>query len=138
MRPFVEEKYFWLISSRFLWASLHLQAICSVETIFEADLLEGLATLPQGSSAMYSKIMRQICESRPWGKKVAFRSLKWLLFQEVQLAMDEFLEAISIDASAEGATIKVSKANVLYICYNLIVHDKVLNIFRFAHLSVRE
>ena len=64
--------------------------------------------------------------------------LIWLLFREVQLSMDEFLEAISIDASAEGTTIKVSKANVLYICYNLVVHDKVLNKFRFAHLSVRE
>ena len=85
---------------------------------------------------MYSKIMRQICESRPWGKKVAFRSLKWLLCQEVQLPMAEFLEAISIDTNAEGTTIEVSKTDVLYICYNFVVHDKSTQ--HTAHLSVRE
>ena len=73
---------------------------------------------------MYSKIMRQICESRPWGKKVVFRSLKWLLCQEVQLPMAEFLESISIDTNAEGTTIEVSKTDVLYICHNFVVHDK--------------
>lgn len=50
--------------------------------------------------------------------------MKWLLCQEVQLPMAEFLEAISIDTNAEGTTIKVSKIDVLYICHNFVVHDK--------------
>lgn len=62
--------------------------------------------------------------------------MKWILCCQRSLAVHEFLTAISVDF--EETSIRVTKENVLHICHNLVIYDSELDIFRFAHLSVRD
>ena len=62
--------------------------------------------------------------------------MAWILCSQRRLSADEFLAAISVDF--EGNAIKICREDVLNICHNLVILDPELNVFRFAHLSVRE
>jgi ankyrin repeat protein len=62
--------------------------------------------------------------------------MKWLLCARSQLTTSKFIAAISVDFS--GQCTNTSKADILSICCNLVVHDSEQDTFRFAHLSVRE
>ncbi|KAH0536664.1 hypothetical protein FGG08_006490 [Glutinoglossum americanum] len=120
----------------FLWVSLQLQNLCSNRIKLERDLREELGSLPQGLMSIYSEIFKEISNLGPSSRTIAERSLKWILCSQRRLSVSEFLAAISTDS--EGTLTEVRKENVLRICCNLIVLDLELDIFRFAHLSVRE
>jgi hypothetical protein len=63
--------------------------------------------------------------------------LSWLLCAQEPLHSKMFLAAISIIPNA-GFEETVSRELILDLCANLVVFDKGLDTFRFAHLSVRE
>ena len=62
--------------------------------------------------------------------------LKWLLCAQRTLRATEFLWAatVNVDIALEDVT----KDHVLDLCRNLVLYDEGLDVFRFAHLSVRE
>ncbi|KAH0536560.1 hypothetical protein FGG08_006568 [Glutinoglossum americanum] len=118
----------------FRWASLQLQGLCNSRRIkIEADVREELGNLPKELADIYAKIYEQIEESGYWSRIFAKRALKWLLCAQRPLSLDEFLAALSTESSKP-----LEKEDVLNLCCNLVVWDNALNIFRFAHLSVRE
>ncbi|KAH0556821.1 hypothetical protein GP486_005389 [Trichoglossum hirsutum] len=120
----------------FRWVSLQLQNLCSNRINLEGDVREELGRLPQDLASIYSMIYQEISDLGPLSQTIAERSLKWILCSQRKLSIGEFIAAVSIDS--RGTFIEVSREKILNICCNLIVLDPELNIFRFAHLSVRE
>jgi ankyrin repeat protein len=104
--------------------------------VLEDDLREEMGKLPRDLADIYSMIYEQISESGPRSRSVAHKALKWLLCAERSLSTAEFLAAVCVDS--EGIHTKISESQMLDICCNLIVLDTELDVFRFAHLSVRE
>jgi hypothetical protein len=62
--------------------------------------------------------------------------MKWLLCAQRPLNTAEFIAAISITSSGEHIPLKIPE--LLDMCCNMVVLDEEIDIFRFAHLSVRE
>ncbi|KAI9772569.1 MAG: hypothetical protein M1839_002451 [Geoglossum umbratile] len=120
----------------FRWVSLQLQHLCGPKIVLEDDLLEEMGKLPRDLADIYPMIYEQVSELGPRSHSVAVRALKWLLCAERPLSAAEFIAAASVDS--EGVHTRVSESQMLELCCNLIVLDTDLNIFRFAHLSVRE
>jgi hypothetical protein len=103
----------------------------------EEDIESELKQLPPDLESTYTKIYEQVSYLPIASRAIAERSLKWLLCAQRRLSVEEFLAAVSV--GAEGTiTTKLSKERVLDICYNLVIFDTELSVFRFAHLSVRE
>jgi ankyrin repeat protein len=67
------------------------------------------------------------------GRLVAQKTLQWLLYAQSQLSCEQLIEAVK-----NGRSSSLNTSEILDLCGNLIVIDSELNIFRFAHLSVRE
>ena len=59
----------------------------------------------------------------------------WLLYYRVPLTTSAFVQAISWTLEDQPL---LSTKLILDLCFNLVVVDKDLDIFRFAHLSVQE
>jgi ankyrin repeat protein len=121
---------------RFRWVSLQIQQLSDPRRIkIEEDVRLELGRLPTTLSELYSVILNQVKNSGPGSYKVAMTAFRWLLFAHHTLPKDEFLKAVSV---GEAGAIILSADDIPNICCNLVVMDSELNIFRFAHLSVRE
>ena len=59
----------------------------------------------------------------------------WILVARSRLNTARFIDAIS---ATVGHDLDVSREIVLDLCFNLVIIDKALDVFRFAHLSVQE
>lgn len=103
---------------------------------FESELRAELGKLPQGLADIYFKIYQQILDPESLNWIIAERSLSWILCCQRKFFVDEFLAAIFIGFAE--TYIEVTKKNVLNICKNIVIYDSELDIFRFAHLSVRD
>jgi hypothetical protein len=66
---------------------------------------------------------------------IAERILKWMLSAQETLDSQAFLLAVFAEKSDLRS---ISRPDVLSICCNLVVYDEFTDVFRFAHLSVRE
>src|SRR5439155_22492695 len=84
----------------------------------------------------YSIIYNQIRNSGPASREIADKSLKWLLCAQKSLSTSEFIAAVMV--SCISKPLDDLKSDILSVCCNLIVLDTKLDVFRFAHLSVRE
>ena len=61
--------------------------------------------------------------------------LSWLLFCQKPLLTSAFVQAVSFTLEDRPV---LSTTLILDLCFNLVVVDKSLDVFRFAHLSVQE
>ena len=68
---------------------------------------------------------------------IAQSVLRWLICSQLPLNTETFL-ALASSSAYQRPTVSVSRDDLLDLCFNLVVHDAELNIFRFSHLSVRE
>ena len=102
----------------------------------EKDVGEELGRLPKTLSASYDIIYQRIKGAASTSQSVAESALKWLLCAQRPLKTLEFIAAVSIDP--EGQYTPLTVPQLLDMCCNMVVLDKGLDIFRFAHLSVRE
>ena len=84
----------------------------------------------------YDVIYQRIKSAGSTSQKVADRAIRWILSTQRSLNVKEFIAAISVDFN--GNFVPLSVSQVLDICCNMLVLDEELEIFRFAHLSVRE
>src|ERR1700733_15509129 len=122
-------------ASRFRWASLQLQHLCSLT--LDVDIRNRLGRLPPTLETLYSELYTTLSAGpAEFGNAVLRNVLSWLLCAQKTLDEAEFLAAVSIVPN-KGYE-RVSKDQVLEICNNFVVFDQQMNTFRFAHLSVRE
>ncbi|KAI9771411.1 MAG: hypothetical protein M1839_002801 [Geoglossum umbratile] len=121
----------------FRWVSLQIQNLCNAQRMrIEADIAQELGRLPQSLADLYALTYDQISQSGPQSRLIADKAMKWLLCAQRPLGTEEFIAAISV--SSGGQYTKLSSTDLLSICCNLVVLDAELDVFRFAHLSVRE
>ena len=126
-----------LTSRRFRWVSLQLQNLCDPRRIkVETDLLDELGRLPHTLKELYDRTYEEVLQSAKFSRTVGIRLLKWLLVAQRMLGTSEILAAVS--TSEDGTSITLTPRDVLNTTCNLVVEDKALGCFRFAHLSVRE
>lgn len=95
-----------------------------------------LGKLPRKLSELYDELYCTKFDSHENEETaIAEGVFRWLLCSHVPLETDEFLVAVSF-CSGEG--IELTKDTLLNLCFKFVVHDDSVNVFRFAHLSVRE
>ena len=116
--------------------SLQIESLCDTRRIkIEGDLVDELDRLPQSLAGIYSLILENISQIEQRGRTVAETMLRWLLCT-VDARSPVTIAACSASTSTEYRSLSIS--DVLDVCSNLVVYDKALDEFRFAHLSVRE
>jgi ankyrin repeat protein len=126
-----------LTCSRFRWVSLQIQTLCDWRRIkTEEQINQELGRLPKTLEESYDAIYQTISDSGPENRTLAEKVMKWLICAQRSLYSHELIAAISVDS--EGRRLSLSNDVLLDICCNMVVLDSEQNVFRFAHLSVRE
>lgn len=119
-------------ANRFLWARLQLQSLSEQKS--DEAIIERLGNLPKKLRDRYEEIFSKIeGYTANADRRYAKNAFSWLLCARFELSSKAFLDAIS-----EPGRTSISKEQLLDLCCNLITFDQALDIFRFAHLSVRE
>lgn len=119
----------------FRWASLQLEALCALK--LDRDVRAKLGTNPPELEQLYDEVYNELTSYEGnHGRSIINNTLKWLLCARRTLRADEFLWALSVNLDVPFR--EISREHVLDLCHNLILYDESLDVFRFAHLSVRE
>lgn len=115
---------------------MQLQYLCTIKV---AGLVEQrLGKLPQNLRKIYEETYTErFREYQDEEKALVQCALQWLLCSHEPLNTETFLTLTS-SSSYQKAVIELSRDALLDLCFNFIVHDAELDVFRFAHLSVRE
>lgn len=118
---------------RFRWVSLQLQFL---RTLKRADTIwKRLGELPKDLRDIYDDIYRVKIEDVEEQGSIAKNAFNLLLSLQTPLKHEEFLQALSFCGDDK---IDVSAEDLLDFGCNFLVLDTELDVFRFAHLSVRE
>ncbi|CAH0002507.1 unnamed protein product [Clonostachys byssicola] len=119
----------------FRWVSLQLQALQKCRS--EEAIMERLGQLPRTLGDLYQELVVKMENFEAISdRELAKNSLSWLLCSHAQLNSEAFLAAVS--TSKDGESDAISRDQLLDLCCNLVIFDEALDVFRFAHLSVRE
>lgn len=102
----------------------------------EQSLIRELRALPKELARLYEDIYTRIITGGREDVAIAKRILRWLLCSQRPLTTTEFVSAVCVDPN--GCCRRLTFAQILDICCNFVVLDKEAQVFRFAHLSVRE
>ena len=104
-----------------------------------ANLVERrLGKLPQDLWKIYHETYTErFNEYQEEELAIAQSALRWLVCSQVPLNTETFLTLASLSAH-QRPIVSISRDDLLDLCFNFVVHDARLNIFRFSHLSVRE
>ena len=120
--------------TRFRWVSLQLEYLCTLRS--STWIERRLGKLPKELIKLYEDIYSvRVSSYEEEERNIAERVFRWLLCSQRAFSVDEFITIVG--ASGNERT-DLSKEALLDLCFNFVVLDKDLNIFRFAHLSVRE
>ena len=122
---------------RFRWVTLQLHYLCRIKV---ASLVERrLGKLPQDLWKIYHETYTERFEEyQEEEAAIAQSALRWLICSQVPLDTETFLSLASSSAYQRPPTLSISRDDMLDLCFNFVVHDAGLNVFRFSHLSVRE
>ena len=119
----------------FRWASLQLELLCSMK--LDQDVRSRLGQIPPKLEELYGEIYEKNLLNHPGevGRSIISNVMKWLLCAQRPMKSSEFCTAVVLKtAPMEDLT----KEQILDLCHNFVVFDDNLDVFRFAHLSVRE
>lgn len=119
----------------FKWASLQLELLCTMK--LDQDVRARLGRIPPELEQLYQEIYDKNLLKYPGevGRSIISNIMKWLLCAQRQMKSSEFCTAIVLNTvPAEELT----NEHVLDLCHNFVVFDDSLDVFRFAHASVRE
>ena len=119
----------------FRWAALQLELLCTMK--LDQDVRARLGRIPPKLEQLYQEIYEKNLLKYPGevGQSIINNIMSWLLCGQRQMKSSEFCTAIVLNTiPAEELT----KEHVLDLCHGFIVFDDSLEVFRFAHLSVRE
>ena len=119
----------------FRWVSLQLDVLRKLKR--DEDVRARLGRLPQELGQLYLEIYNDLISARgEVSGSIINNALKWLLCAKEELRAPEFLLAVAANLDTPDG--EISMDNLLDLCNNFIVYDDSLEVFRFAHLSVRE
>ena len=128
-----------MMNCRFQLAALQIDFICEMPT--PDDVRRSLRVLPDTLKDAYGEIYKRILDQKGSAPRLALSAFRWIQCSYEPLCSETLLDAIAVEISDQGefsrkGTITVN--GLLKVCQNLLVFDKQLNVFRFAHLSVDE
>ncbi|KAL9066249.1 MAG: hypothetical protein Q9161_007706 [Pseudevernia consocians] len=119
----------------FRWASLQLDVLRALKR--DEDIRRQLGRLPPKLEQLYLEVYNNLISLQgEVGRSIIDNTLKWLLCAKEKLRASKFLIAIAANLNTSDGD--VSADDLLELCNNLVVYDESLDVFRFAHLSVRE
>ena len=122
-----------MYTKRFLWVELQLQYLCTLKS--KDDVEDRLGHLPPTLIGVYGDIYSRNIETLAENSKILVENIvQWLLCCQESLEIDVLMAAVTASSRRKCST----KAQVLDLTANLVTHDEELNVFRFAHLSVKE
>jgi len=104
------------------------------------DVRDSLGRLPDTLIEAYTEIYNRILAQNKSARRLALNAFRWIQCSYEPLRTETLLDASTAEVSGSGEfSHDTVQANVLLkACQNLVVLDKRLNVFRFAHLSVNE
>lgn len=119
---------------RFRWVSLQLQFLRTLK--IPAAIRIRLGELPKDLRESYDETYKlRLMSDVEEQSSIAESAFKLLLSLRTPLGHRDFLHALSF-CSADK--VNLSAEELLDLCCNFLVLDTELDVFRFAHLSVRE
>jgi len=106
----------------------------------EREVRNGLRELPITLRNAYQQIYDRILAQQPGPRRIALKAFRWIKFSCKPVCSETLLDAASVDISPAGefSHEPIQQNVLLKACHNLVILDKSLNVFRFAHLSVEE
>jgi len=106
----------------------------------EREVRNGLRELPITLRNAYQQIYDRILAQQPGPRRIALNAFRWIKFSCEPVCSETLLDAASvvISPSGEFSHEPIQQNVLLKACHNLVILDKSLNVFRFAHLSVEE
>ena len=119
----------------FRWVSLQLDVLQALKR--DEDVRTRLGKLPRELEQLYHEVYHNlITDQDEVGQSIMNNALKWLLCAREELRTSVFLRAVAANVGSSDGDISLE--DLLDLCNNFIIHDESLDVFRFAHLSVRE
>lgn len=127
---------------RFRWVQLQLDTFFNAKSPLrhskdvkrKLDMLDKEVGVPQ-LGPVYDEIY-DMNTQQPEDRRIAARTLKWVLCSQRPLRTDELVEAASMDLEG-NVDEEVDGSYILEVCSNLIIADHN-SFIQFSHLSVRE
>jgi len=125
-------------TARFQLAALQIIFLCDMAT--RNDVRSSLKTLPDTLTDAYDEIYQRIFSQKGSAPRLALNAFRWIQSSYEPLCAETLLDAITAEVARSGefSHDPVQANDLLKACQNLIIFDKRLNVFRFAHLSVDE
>ena len=119
----------------FRWAALQLELLCTLK--LDQDVRARLGRIPPKLEQLYQEIFEKNLLKYPGevGRSIINNILRWLLCAQRQMKSSEFCTAVVLNTMPAE---ELTKEHVLDLCHGFIEFDNSLEVFRFAHLSVRE
>ena len=103
----------------------------------EADLRDQLEQLPPKLAQLYEQLYQTLTtEPGTRSRSIIDNVFKWLLCAQRQFTSAELIIAVAMNLPISPSAI--TKETILHLCRNFVVFDKGSDVFRFAHLSVKE
>ena len=119
---------------RFRWVSLQLQYICLFKE--EHTIWKRLGELPGTLRDLYDDIyVERVSKLVVEEKLITEAAFRLLMCQQEPLTSEDFLISLQF---CRKERIPIPSETLLDLCANFILLDRELDVFRFAHLSVRE
>lgn len=119
----------------FRWASLQLDVLRALKR--DEDVRARLGRLPPKLEQLYLEVYENlISDQGPLSRAIIDNALKWLLCAQQKLRASDFLVAVAANLDTSEGDITID--DLLDLCNNFVVYDDEQDVFRFAHLSVRE
>lgn len=119
---------------RFSWVKLSIQHLQLAKQ--ESTVRRQLGKLPIGLAKLYEWIYQSILEYLPEDKVATETIFGWMLCAQESATLELMVAAVRM-GSLKGRR-DLIESQILDLCCNLVVFDKILSEFRFAHLSVKE
>ena len=107
------------------------------------DVERGLEEIPDTLKDAYDEIYNRILAQNGSAPRLALRAFRWIQCSYEPLCTETLLDAIRVEIGDQGEFSPnhkdaITTNGLLKACQNLLIFDKQLNVFRFAHLSVDE
>ena len=105
------------------------------------DVREGLKVFLDTLMDAYGEIYKRILDQKGSAPRLALATFRWIKFSCEPLCSETFLDAIMVEIGEQGEFTRkdtITANCLLDACQNLLLFDKQLNVFRFAHLPVDE
>ncbi|KAA8894567.1 hypothetical protein FN846DRAFT_999693 [Sphaerosporella brunnea] len=118
-----------------------LQITLLFEFDMASDIRRNLKTLPQTLMDAYDSIYKCILAQKGSSPQLALKAFQWIKFSYEPLSSKTLLDAVTAQVDESGNFSRggpIREDTILKVCQNLLILDKKLDVFRFAHLSVEE